>query len=384
MDFTISPRKLRGNICAIPSKSQAHRYLICSALAEKPTKLICPETNDDIEATVDCLVALGATITRTDVGYLVEPIKNPPVSAILNCRESGSTLRFLLSVAGALGVSCTFLLSGRLPQRPLSALWKELEKHGCALSEPNENTIQISGKLKAGHYQIDGSISSQYVSGLLLAFCRIAGKCTLEITGTLQSKPYVDMTYQALSLFQTHPESVTIEGDWSNSAFFIGANALGSDINISGLDSKSIQGDKSVIEHLVALENYAVIDAGNIPDLIPILAVVAGAKKGATFTNIERLRLKESNRAVSILSMLQALGCKVELSSDTLTVYPAPFQGCIIDSAFDHRIAMAGAIAATIANEPVTIRNAQCVSKSYPSFWEVYQKLGGKYEQYIR
>ena len=169
MDITITPRKLRGSITAIPSKSQAHRLLICSAFADGPTKLICPDTNRDIEATADCLNALGAKITRTADGYLAEPITQVPETAVLNVCESGSTLRFMLPIAGALGVDATFRMAGRLPQRPLSPLWEEMERMGCSLSRPSENTIRCRGKLQPGDYSIDGSVSSQFITGLLFA-----------------------------------------------------------------------------------------------------------------------------------------------------------------------------------------------------------------------
>ena len=169
MDITIYPRPLRGEVEIIPSKSQAHRYLICAAFADAPTQLVCPETNRDIEATADCLAALGARILRTDSGYTVFPVSDVPERAVLNCGESGSTLRFLLPVVGALGVDATFQLAGRLPQRPLSPLWEEMERMGCTLARPTPDTLRCIGKLIPGRYVIDGGVSSQYITGLLLA-----------------------------------------------------------------------------------------------------------------------------------------------------------------------------------------------------------------------
>ena len=183
MDITIHPRKLRGDITVIPSKSQAHRCLICAAFADGPTQLHCEETNRDIEATADCLRALGARISRTDSGYLVDPICALPESAILNCCESGSTLRFMLPIVGALGVDTVFQMEGRLPYRPLSPLWEEMERMGCQLSRPTENTILCQRKLTCGEYLINGSISSQYITGLLFALALIPGKSKLNVTG---------------------------------------------------------------------------------------------------------------------------------------------------------------------------------------------------------
>lgn len=398
MDITIQPEKLSGALQAIPSKSQAHRLLICSAFSDKPTKLICPETNEDIEATADCLRAIGATVSRTKEGYEITPITKVPEHAKLNCRESGSTLRFMLPIVGALGINGIFVLSGRLPQRPLTPLWEVLEEHGCVLSRPSDNEISISGQLQSGKFEIDGGVSSQYITGLLFALSILPGQSTLEIIGELQSKPYVGMTCHALKTFGVEydglnifhglpysgPDEISVEGDWSNGAFFLAANALGSDISISNLAADSLQGDRFVVAALERLESNVMIDAMNIPDLVPILAVVAGAKNGATFINIQRLRLKESDRVATVVAMLNALGAKTKVTHDTLTVYPARYTGCTISSASDHRIAMAAAIAATVASNPVTILDAQCVAKSYPSFWYEYRKLGGNYEQYIR
>ena len=169
MDITIQPGALRGTIPAIPSKSHAHRLLICAAFADSESELICPETNQDIEATAQCLNSLGAEISRTKEGYNVIPIRMLPVSAELNCGESGSTLRFMLPIVGALGIDTVFNMEGRLPKRPLSPLWEEMERMGCQLSRPSPNQLRCQGKLRSGSYQIDGSISSQYVPGLLFA-----------------------------------------------------------------------------------------------------------------------------------------------------------------------------------------------------------------------
>ena len=176
MDITIKPGKLRGQINIIPSKSQAHRLLICAAFADGNTTLLCPETNRDIEATVDCLNALGANIQRTDTGYAIDPVSRIPETATLNCHESGSTLRFMLPIAGALGVDATFLMAGRLPNRPLSPLWEEMERMGCSISRPTPDTLRCQGKLNPGDYAIDGGVSSQYITGLLFALSLMAQK----------------------------------------------------------------------------------------------------------------------------------------------------------------------------------------------------------------
>lgn len=398
MDITIQPRKLTGSVKAIPSKSQAHRLLICAAFSDMPTKILCPETNRDIEATVSCLNALGAEIRRDGIGYTVIPVREAPKSAILHCGESGSTLRFLLPVVGALGVNATFIMEGRLPHRPLSPLWEEMERMGCCLSRPDAESVRCQGTLSSGSYTIDGSVSSQYITGLLFALSLIPGCSTLEITGKLESKPYIQMTVQAMKAFGIQmdsskifgsfpfhsPGSLEVEGDWSNAAFFLAANALGSKVFVQNLNSFSAQGDRSVVNCLASLNIAPCISAADIPDLVPILAVAAGAMQGATFTDIGRLRLKESDRVETVAAMLRNLGATVETDANTLRVYPAQYHGCVIDTAADHRIAMAAAIAATVAAGPVTILGAECVSKSYPAFWADYKKLGGQYEQHIR
>ena len=383
MDITIHPGLLTGTLTAIPSKSQAHRFLICAAFADNTTALICPETNRDIEATADCLRNLGAEIRRTPEGYHIVPAKQIPAVAVLPCGESGSTLRFMLPIVGALGVDTTFVMEGRLPQRPLSPLWEEMERMDCVLSRPTANTIRCQGKLSAGEYSIDGGVSSQFITGLLFATALIDQDSHITVTGKLESKPYIDMTKQALELFQApnfhSPGVVQVEGDWSNAAFFLAAKALGSQLQILGLNPDSAQGDRAVAELLNQLSiGNCTINASDIPDLVPILAIVAGSLQGATFTSIQRLRLKESDRVASTVAMVNALGGHAEATEDTLTVYGTGYQGGTVDAVNDHRIAMAASIASTVCRESVTILGAACVQKSYPAFWDEFKRLGGK------
>ena len=383
MDITIQPGRLQGTLTAIPSKSQAHRYLICAAFSDNETTLICPETNRDIEATAQCLGSLGANIKRTVDGYHITPIRQIPETAVLPCGESGSTLRFMLPVVGALGVDAVFQMKGRLPQRPLSPLWEEMERMGCTLSRPTDNTIRCHGRLLPGDYMINGGVSSQYITGLLFATELMNGQSTVTITGQLQSKPYVDMTRQALAVFGSpnfhSPGLLRVEGDWSNGAFFLAAKAVGNNIEILGLDPESCQGDRAVVDILNQLEfGIPTVSAADIPDLVPVLAIVAGAKQGAVFTDIRRLRLKESDRVASTIAMIENLGGKASATENTLTVYGTGYIGGTVDAVNDHRIAMAAAIASTVCQEPVTILDAQCVQKSYPAFWDEFKRLGGK------
>jgi len=399
MNITITPQLLSGSVHAIPSKSYAHRFLICAAFADSPCELICPETSDDIEATAACLTALGATIQRTEQGYRVFPATDIPSHVKINCHESGSTLRFLLPVIGALGVSATIVMEGGLSQRPLSPLLEEMMRMGCVLSKPSPDTLVCSGKLQAGSYVLPGNISSQFISGLLFAMALMDGSSQLSIVGKPSSAPYVNMTMKVLSVFGVEasqlkvqgsyplhsPGSITVEGDWSNAAFFLTASTIGSQIRVTGLNDQSLQGDRIVIDILDQLKTgKSIISAANTPDLIPILSVAAACMHGCVFTDIERLRLKESDRVASIISMLQSLGVHAESTATTLTVYPGHISGGTVDTFHDHRIAMSAAIAATKASSPVTILDADCVSKSYPSFWKAYKCLGGSYEQLLR
>ncbi|MBQ8236907.1 MAG: 3-phosphoshikimate 1-carboxyvinyltransferase [Oscillospiraceae bacterium] len=383
MEITIQPHTLRGDITIIPSKSQAHRLLICAAFADRSTQLRCADTNRDIEATADCLRALGAGIIRTDSGYVIDPVSTVPESAELDVCESGSTLRFILPIVGALGVDATFKMAGRLPQRPLSPLWEEMERMGCTLTRPTADTIRCRGRLRPGDYTIDGGVSSQYITGLLFAQSLIEGESHLEITGKIESKPYIDLTREAMALFDAphyrSPGYVAVEGDWSNGAFFVTAAMLGSDLSIHGLNNDSIQGDRAVMDITrKLLAGCATVSAAHIPDLVPVLSVMAASQHGAVFTDIRRLRIKESDRVASTIAMIEALGGRAEATADTLTVYGTGLTGGTVDAQNDHRIAMSAAIAATVCTQPVTVMGAEAVNKSYPKFWDEYKRLGGK------
>lgn len=394
MDITIIPKQLQGSVHVIPSKSQAHRVLICAAFSDKPTHIFCSQSGKDLRATVHCLQALGATIQPTPDGYFVQPANNLPKEAILPCGESGSTLRFLLPIVGALGVDATFFMEGRLSQRPLSPLWEEMERMGCRLSRSSQTSLRCYGRLRSGKYTLTGNVSSQFVSGLLLAFPLMKGNSCITIIGDLESRSYVDMTQAVIARFQVDtsnfavtgshvyksPGSISIDGDWSNGAYFHAANSLGSALQIYNLDPNSLQGDRIVTELIPKLRDNMVIEASAIPDLVPILSVVAAANSGCTFTNIQRLRLKESDRVASIIQMLKAMGIRAQSTETTLTIFPGKFRGGVVDAVNDHRIAMSAAIAATIASDPVQIIGAGCVDKSYPLFWDEFARLGGIYE----
>lgn len=402
MKAVILPSRLEGEIPAIASKSQAHRLLICAALADAPTMVKCATVSADITATAACLNALGAEIERTDGAFSVRPISAMPEKAVIDCGESGSTLRFLLPVVCALGVDTTIVMHGRLPVRPLSPLWEELERHGARLSRPTADTIAVSGRIDGGTYTLAADVSSQFISGLLFALPLTGEKSRIELTGTLESASYIEMTVRALRRFGVEaafedggytleaekryasPGEVVVEGDWSNAAFWICADRiLGGTLSVTGLDPDSPQGDRAVERaSLLIAAGSAVIDCRDIPDLVPVLSVLAAVSPGQTrFINAGRLRIKESDRLKTTAALLHNLGARVEELEDGLIVTGRErLDGGEADSANDHRIAMCAAVAALACEKPVLLHGAQAVNKSYPDFWTDYARLGGRVE----
>lgn len=398
MKVTIFPSKLKGEIKARASKSQAHRQLICAALSDSPCIIYCDSLSEDILATADCLNALGAEIKYLDGKFSVTPIEKPLSGTLLDCRESGSTLRFMISVVAALGTNSTFKMSGRLSDRPLSPLAEELEAHGIIFSKPTPDTLKVTGKLSGGNFYLDGSVSSQFVSGLLFALPLLNKQSSITLTGNIQSVDYITMTVRAIKSFEVNldytdntftvkngsysaDKEYHVEGDWSNGAFWLCAGKLtGGAITCTNLNPDSPQGDKEVVNILSRLKNGPVtIDAGNIPDLVPVLSVTACATNNKTIiTNAQRLRIKESDRLVSTAELINSLGGKAQITDDGLIVTGVgKLSGGRIDSFNDHRIAMSAAIASLICTGPIEITGAEAVCKSYPAFWEDFKTLGG-------
>ena len=414
MNVCIVPSSPMGTVKAIASKSAAHRLLICAAFADAPTILRCEEINEDICATVRCLEALGAVITREAPFYRVTPIQSLQKNASLDCGESGSTMRFLVPVACMLGVHASFVMAGRLPQRPLSPLREELERHGIMFSAAGTNPLLCRGALTETDFVIPGNVSSQFISGLLFALA-VSGKTgSIRIEGRLESAPYVDMTSDALrqfgilvkrtdSLIQIDennglhsPSEAPVEGDWSNAAFPLCLGAIGTaPITVCGLDRHSRQGDRAIVNLLrrfgarVTEQGDSVtvspaplhgmeIDASQIPDLVPILATVASVAKGTTtIYNASRLRIKESDRLQAVRMFLNALGGKLTETPDGLIIEGVEhLQGGVVSSFGDHRIAMSAAVASLLCQEDVVIENAQAAAKSYPGFWKDMRSLG--------
>lgn len=396
----IEPATLSGRIDAIPSKSAAHRLLICAAFADRETYLKIGSTSEDIDATIRCLRAFGTEIRHESGGLRILPGKTVS-QCTADCGESGSTLRFLLPVAAALGIDASFQMHGRLPNRPIFPLDRELQSGGCRLSRPKPDILRIEGKLKSGLYTLPGNVSSQYISGMLFALTLADGESTLEITDKIESKAYIELTLAAMRCFGAEPErtesgfrtvgrpfvspeKIVVEGDWSNAAFWFCAEKIGGKrIDIHGLDPLSTQGDRRICAEIDAMEHSAeecIIDAADIPDLVPALAAYAALKNGKTrFIHAERLRIKESDRLSTVASTLNALGGCVQETADGLIVCGKEFlSGGCVSANGDHRIAMMTAIASIGCKNSVEIRSAEAVSKSYPNFWRDFNALGGR------
>ena len=429
----IEPGPLAGTVPAIASKSVAHRVIIAAALANGTTRIACNTTCADIDATIRCLETLGARIERTDEGFLVHPIPKSQehgilralAGGVLDCGESGSTLRFLLPVACALGADATFTGAARLGARPLAPLDTELIAAGCTLEGLGGLPLTARGRMRPGRFELPGNVSSQFISGLLLACPLLGQPSEIRVTGRIESKPYIALTLQALAAFGVTvrvehevvsdveatryfidgapyrtPGDVAVEGDWSNAAFWLCAGAMGSKpITVTGLSLASAQGDRTI---MAALSRFGArmrrgtgaataqpdhlrgftLSAQDVPDLVPVLAAVASVAEGRTIIrDCGRLRLKESDRLETTTRELTALGARVRIAGDDLLIQGVDeLRGGAIEAHNDHRIAMMAAIAATRCTEPVTIRGAEAVSKSYPLFFEHYRALGGRVE----
>ena len=397
----ITPAKLSGSIAAIPSKSEAHRALICAALSDRATTLYMGPGSEDIEATIRCLKAFGADIRRDGGNVQVEPIQKVPACCEADCGESGSTLRFLLPVAGALGIDVSFMMHGRLPERPIFPLDRELCMGGCELTRPKRNILRITGKLRPGAYELPGNVSSQYISGMLFALTLLDKEGALAVSGKTESAGYIEMTLQSMAAFGAHPRktdsgfavpglgryaspgSARIGGDWSNAAFWFCVDAIdGCAVQITGLNPDSAQGDRRIVgevEKLCSAKGPAIIDAADIPDLIPTLAACACARRqDAQIIRAGRLRIKESDRLLAIARTLNALGGCITETEDGLIINGShPLLGSEVDSFGDHRIAMMAAVASAGCTREVIIHGAEAVNKSYPGFWADFESLGG-------
>lgn len=412
MNVLVNGNALTGTLHAIASKSAVHRLAICAAYSNAPTVIENVTTSQDIEATIRCLQQSAADIEWKDNRLLITPHNKSAQPPHLDCGESGSTLRFLLPVIAATGGG-SFVGHGRLANRPLSPLYELLQENGCTLSKPGQFPLTVGGKLQGDTFTIDGGVSSQFISGLLMAAPLLGKPISLVVTGKLESAPYVQLTIEALRTFgvtvekagntflvhgtYTSPHTVTAEGDWSNAAFWLVGAAISrsKQFTVTGLQSNSLQGDRQIIS-LLQRAGYTVnqqgdafsvdgigkkplqINAADVPDLVPIAAVLAAALPGKTeIVGAHRLVYKESDRLQTVCQMLKALGGNVTVTTDSLTIVgTGSLHGGTVDACGDHRIAMSAAIASLICEKPVTILGANAADKSYPQFFNECKQKG--------
>lgn len=402
MDVKITPRRLSGVVTPPPSKSLAHRWILAAALAAGTSVVKNVAFSEDIEATLRCMEALGASWeTREDrlqiagIGGERRPFGDLPQ---FDCGESGSTLRFLIPIALTVDQGGVFTGRGRLMERPQQPYFDLFDRRGISYAL-EDGALTVRGSLSPGEYRLRGDVSSQFFTGLLMALPLLEGPSVVISTTKLESASYTSMTMGVLARCGVHvrwspalngfgvepgiysPFEETVEADWSQAAFWYAALSLGSNLRLRGLKGQSAQGDAAVVGHYkkLALTGEVKINLSDCPDLLPPLAVMAAVRRGTThFTHAARLRLKESDRLTTVARMLKALGGAVSEEEDGLTVYGvSTLPGGVVDGANDHRIVMAAAIAATRCQGPVVIRGAEAVRKSYPNFWRDYENLGG-------
>ncbi len=420
MNIKIIPSKIYGNTEAISSKSHIHRLLIAAALSENSSEIYFNKSSMDIYATKNCLIAMGFRITEENCKFKISPGENINKNLSLPCGESGSTLRFLLPIAGALGINGDFITKGKLAKRPLSPLKEELTDKGMTIF-CKDDIIHVENKLSYGEFKLPGNISSQFITGLLFALPLLSNDSKILITTPIESRSYIDLTLAVLKQFDITieekenffyikgnqkyiaPKKIYAEGDWSNSAFWLTMGAFSEKgISCMGLNPNSLQGDREILDILkkfgadVTIEKNKItvkanklhgikINCEQIPDIVPEIAVLGALAYGETIVSgAERLRIKESDRINAICTCLKNLGAHIEEKNDGFIITGREFlNGGKVNSFNDHRIAMMCAVAAVKCKNPVIIENAEAVNKSYPDFYIDYMKLGGKTEKEV-
>lgn len=428
-NYKIYPGKLNGSVKIPPSKSMAHRAVICAALGNSISKITNVDYSDDIIATIEAMKSLGAEIIKKDDYLEVIGIKSPnnkcgdiKSERVIDCNESGSTLRFLVPIAAIFDGVNRFIGRGNLGKRPLDTYYKIFDEQGIKYSY-KEGILDLvtEGRLKAGDFKVKGNISSQFITGLLFTLPLLDGDSKIIITTEMESKGYIDLTLSAMKDFgievinndykefivkgnQTYVScDYRVEGDYSQAAFFLCADALKNNVDALDLKRDSLQGDKEVIDILermgVKIETCGsglkgeapesikatVIDGSQCPDIIPVVSLVAALCEGtSTVINAGRLRIKECDRLAAVTSELNKLGAKITEKPDGLIIEGVKkFKGGVeVWSHKDHRIAMTLAVASTACEEPIIIKDYECVSKSYPQFWDDFKNLGGKFDEW--
>ncbi len=412
--------KLKGIVKIPPSKSMAHRAIICAALGNGVSTIENIDYSDDIIATINGMTALGASIKReedkvTVIGAFNDKVKRNSVR-LVDCKESGSTLRFLIPISLLFDGITKFIGEGNLGKRPLDTYYNIFKEQGIRFNTLNDGlNLMVKGALKSGEFILPGNISSQFITGLLLTLPLLEGDSKIIISTELESKGYIDLTLACMRDFGISVENnnyrefiikgnqgyvsrnYRVEGDYSQGAFYLCADALGSEVEVQDLRRDSLQGDKEVIEILERMgakfnfnDNLScdvegdlvstIIDGSQCPDIIPVISLVAALSKGKTeIINAGRLRIKECDRLKAVATELNKLGAQIEEKEEGLVIYGVQeLEGGVeVWSWKDHRIAMTLAIAATRCKKPIIIKDYDCVAKSYPRFFEDYKMLGG-------
>lgn len=414
-DVKFSPFVPNGTVNVPPSKSDVHRAIICAAMANGVSRISPVALSNDIKATIGCIKALGADAALENNVLTVDGTnmyKNK--TALLDCGESGSTLRFFIPIAAVGNINATFVGKGKLPQRPIGIFTEALPKAGTVCKTEGGLPLEIKGQLKSGIFEIPGNVSSQFITGLLLALPILEGDSEIVLTSPLESVGYIAMTIRTMKQFGVNIDTTengwhikggqsyktcdyTTDGDWSQAAFFMVLGAIGGKVTVKGVAKDSTQGDKKCAEILaefgakvtqrdneVTVEKgdlkAITIDASQIPDLVPVLSVCAAFAEGTTkIINAERLRIKECDRLKATAELLNNLGGKVKELSDGLEITGvSSLKGGNVNGYNDHRIVMSAAVCAARSDEDITATFAMSINKSYPDFYIDYNSIGGK------
>lgn len=425
MEMRITPRALRGTVQAPSSKSMTHRELICAALAPGESIVDNVSPSKDIEATIRCMTALGASIGPVPSAYpgrqayrVSGGLRKMAGSVVCFCGESGSTLRFLIPIGLLSGNEVTYTGEGRLGERPLSPYFRIFREKGVGWAAADGLPLTAEGTLPPGRYELPGDVSSQFFSGLLFVLPLLPGDSELVSTTEIESESYIRMTTAAMARHGVRVENpargrwfipggqayrpgrFTVEGDWSQGAFWLAAGLLGGPVTAAGLPEASEQGDRVVRDILVRMGGAladgpdgltasasetagTVIDAEDCPDLVPVLTALAAVSRGRTeIVHAARVRLKECDRLHAMAAELGKLGARIEEKPDGLVIDGVErLSGGAADGWNDHRVAMALAAVSARCTGPLTIRGAECVAKSYPAFWADFRSLGGLAEE---
>lgn len=412
----ISPKKLCGIVTVPPSKSELHRVIICAALSKGTSTIYPVELSNDVLATVNAVKALGASAKFIDGKLVVNgnnTFKSKDIS--INCDESASTLRFLIPISSLSGTEVTFLGSDSLSKRPIDTYLNVLPKQGVSIKLLEEKAfpLKVKGKIKPGKIELPGNISSQFISGLLLVLPLLNSDSEIILTTPLESSGYVDLTLDVMKSFSVEVRKTKtgffirgsqnykareykIEGDWSSAAFWILAGALGGNIEIKGLSLNSKQPDKSILSvvsrfggNISFIDDVLKVSGGNLkatevysaqfPDLVPVLAILGARSMGLTrIWGASRLKFKESNRLDAMYNCLKKINVNIEKTDDGLLISGGnQFKGSRLDCFEDHRIVMAMAIAGTVSDGKTVLKDAQSIRKSYPEFFDHFERLGG-------